>query len=279
MKRVYNPFSLKSAEIIEIKKENADTKTYTIKYIDKNDFEHDFDPGKFVMISILGFGEAPFSFSSTLKNKAFKTTIRNVGDLTKRMNCMKKGDYVGLRGPYGRGWPMKECEGKDILIVSGGIGLAPFKPVINYIGEARNRYGHIEVLYGAKTPDNMIFVDEFDGWKCVKDLKLRLTVDSVPDKIAWDHDVGVVPLLLDKVEIQPGNSVVMTCGPEIMMHFVVQSLLARGFDDEQIYISLERRMKCGIAQCGHCMIGMKYVCRDGPVFPYSEVKGLPDLTV
>jgi NAD(P)H-flavin reductase len=274
-----SPFRPEPARLIDVKSENADTKTYTLKYEKVEKFREGFEPGRFVMISIPGFGEAPFSLSGIVGESAFETTVRKVGNLTRRMDAMKAGEVLGVRGPYGRGWPMREAEYKDVLIVAGGIGIAPLKPVIECIERRRERYGRVEVLYGAKTPDNMIFTDEFDRWRRIMDFELKLTVDSVPDMMAWKHNVGVVPLLLKDVKVQPENTVVMTCGPEIMMHFVVQSLLARGFDQESIYVSLERRMKCGVAQCGHCMIGMKYVCRDGPVFPYSELKGLPDLVV
>lgn len=274
-----SPFQLEPARLIEVKRENVDTKTYTLKYEEAGRFREGFDPGRFVMISIHGFGEAPFSLSGLLGEGMFETTVRKVGNLTGRMDTMKVGELVGVRGPYGRGWPIREAEYKDVLIVAGGIGIAPLKPVIEHIERNRERYGHVEVLYGAKTPDNMIFIEQFDRWRKIKDFDLKLTVDSVPDRVAWKHSVGVVPLLLKDVKAQPENTVVLTCGPEIMMHFVVQSLLARGFDQESVYVSLERRMKCGLAQCGHCMIGMKYVCRDGPVFSYSELKGLPDLTL
>lgn len=274
-----SPFRPEPARLIGIKIENADTKTYTLKYEGGGGVRGGFEPGRFVMISIHGFGEAPFSLSGIVGEGVFETTVRKVGNLTGRMDRMKVGEVVGVRGPYGRGWPMDEAEGKDVLIVAGGIGIAPLKPVIERVEKSRERYGRVEVLYGAKTPENMIFTEEFDRWRRIMDFDLKLTVDDVSDRVAWRHSVGVVPLLLKDVKVQPENTVVMTCGPEVMMHFVVQSLLARGFDPESIYVSLERRMKCGVAQCGHCMIGMKYVCRDGPVFPYSELKGLPDLIV
>ncbi|MGC8962262.1 MAG: FAD/NAD(P)-binding protein, partial [Candidatus Bathyarchaeia archaeon] len=209
----------------------------------------------------------------------FDTTIRRVGRLTSYLDRLSEGDRVGVRGPYGRGWPLEKSESKDILLIAGGIGLAPLKPVISYIAQNRSKYGLLEILYGAKTPDELIFIEEYEGWRKMESTILRLTVDTVPRGVIWDYNVGLVPILIEDVEVKPEGSVVMVCGPEVMMHFVVKALISRGFGEDQIHLSLERRMKCGVGQCGHCQIGSKYVCRDGPVFSYEEIMGLPDVNI
>jgi len=275
-----NPYRTASAVITKIRKETKDTKTYTLKYIDPVGKDQTaFQPGQFIMISIFGYGEAPFSLSSFDDNAAFEITVRKVGSLTTGLDTCKEGDRAGVRGPYGRGWPLREAEAKDMLIVAGGIGMAPLKPVIQHIAGNRSQYRKLEILYGARTLDDMLFVDEFSSWRRIKDTNLLLTVDSIPEGVVWDHKIGVVPMLFNDMETSASNSIVMTCGPEIMMHFVARDLLSRGFREDQVFVSLERRMKCGIAQCGHCQIGAKYVCKDGPIFPYSELIGLPDLRI
>ena len=275
-----SPYKLTSALITKVKKETKDTKTFTLKYFDSTDKEQEpIQPGQFIMISIFGYGEAPFSLSSLNDDTTFETTIRRVGNLTNYLFNCKEGFKVGIRGPYGRGWPIQEAKGKDILIVAGGIGLAPLKPVIEHIQKNRENYGKLEILYGAKTPDDMIHFEDFKAWRKIENTRLLLTVDTVPKGLPWDEKVGVVPILFNHMETTPNNTAVLICGPEIMMHFVIHDLLSRGFIESQLFVSLERRMKCGIAQCGHCQIGSKYVCKDGPVFPYSELIGLPDLAL
>jgi len=275
-----DPYKLNECIIKKIKPETKDTNTYTLSLSNSSYIsEEEFKPGRFILLSIFGFGEAAFSLSSLMQNGTFETTIRKVGNFTQKLHSFKEGDKLYMRGPYGEGWPLDKAEGKDVLLVAGGIGLAPLKPVILHIAKNRSKYGRLEILYGARTPNDMIFTNEFDTWRKIPNSILRLTVDTVPRGIKWGYKVGVVPILFEDMETTPDNAIVMTCGPEIMMHFVVKGLTAKGFSEDQIYVSLERRMKCGIAQCGHCQIGKKYVCKDGPVFAYSEIKGLPDLTI
>ncbi|MBS7645459.1 MAG: FAD/NAD(P)-binding protein [Candidatus Bathyarchaeia archaeon] len=276
-----NPYRPIPARIDRIVRVRRDVKTYTLSLLNAEDEAFQpVEPGQFIMISVPGLGEAAFSVSSwNSEGRVFDTTIRRVGRLTSYLDGLSEGDEVGVRGPYGRGWPLKESEGKDILLIAGGIGLAPLKPVISYIAHNRERYGLLEILYGARTPDELIFMDEYDAWRRIKDTILRLTVDMVPKGVIWDYNVGLVPILIEDVEVRPEGSEVMVCGPEVMMHFVVKALTSRGFSEDQIYLSLERRMKCGIGQCGHCQIGSKYVCRDGPVFSYAEIMGLPDVNI
>jgi len=276
-----DPYLSSIAEIVDVKRQSYDTKTYTICFLnDERRREFRATPGQFMMISVPGLGEAPFSLSSgPEKSDSFDTTIRAVGNVTGILDRYDVGARIGVRGPYGKGWPLEEAKGRDILIVAGGIGLAPLRPVLTTIQRNRNLFGNLEVLYGARTPADEMFVDEYEEWQRIEDTTLSLTVDSVPKGVTWPHRIGVVTTLFDDMRISPEDSIVMTCGPEIMMRFAARGLLARNFRRNQIYVSLERRMKCGMGHCGHCQIGPKFVCRDGPVFNYSDLEGLPDLAL
>lgn len=230
------------------------------------------------MVSLPGLGEAPFSLSSgPEKGDSFDSTIRAVGNLTKVLDQFAIGAKIGVRGPYGKAWPIEEAKGRNILLVAGGIGLAPLRPVIKTIQSNRNAFKHFEILYGTRTPTDEIFADEYDQWQRIPNTTMHLTVDSVPKGVLWPHSVGVVTALFDDMKTTPDDSIVMVCGPEIMMRFAAQGLAARNFRRDQIYLSLERRMKCGMGHCGHCQIGRMFVCRDGPVFNYLDLEGLPDL--
>ncbi len=276
-----DPYLPQKAVIEKIRKETIDTKTYSLRLLDEDRIAgFSVEPGQFIMISLFGIGEAPFSLSSTPNSDgSFNTTIRAVGNITSALDRLHEGAIIGVRGPYGHGWPIQSARGKDVLIIAGGIGLPPLRPVITKIAKERRDYGRLEILYGARMPDQMIFPYEYDDWRKIKETRLELTVDSVPPGSIWQYNVGVVTTLFNEMKTLPENSLVMTCGPEIMMRFVVRGLLAKKFTPDQIYVSLERRMKCGIAQCGHCQIGSKYVCKDGPVFRLSEIQGLPDLAL
>ncbi|MHA1594117.1 MAG: FAD/NAD(P)-binding protein [Candidatus Baldrarchaeia archaeon] len=276
-----NPYVPHPAVIKEIKTETRDTKTFRLEFLDENVKKaYQFKPGQFNMVGVFGVGEAPFSITSNPDEKEyFEHTIRAVGNVTNTIHKLKEGDILWVRGPYGRPWPIEEAKGKNILIVAGGLGLAPLRPVIYYIANHRDEFGYVEVLYGARTPLDMLYRSEMDEWRKIKDFTLRLTVDMVPEGVEWEHRVGVVTVLFEEMDSRPENTVVMVCGPEIMMHFVVKGLVERGFAKNQIYLSMERRMHCGIGKCGHCQIGSKFVCRDGPVFTFEEVEPLPDKIV
>lgn len=266
-----NPLLPQPAHIKEIKQQTYDTTTYTLELMDGAG-PLSFQPGQFNMITLFGIGEAPISLSSQpSRQESFDHTIRAVGNVTNAMTRLQPGASIGVRGPYGQGWPMDLAKEKDLLIVSGGIGLAPLRPVITEVFHQRKDFGNVEICYGARTPDDLLFTDEFDDWAAQDGTHFLLSADKVPEGASWDHNVGVVTTLFGQLQTKPEGSLVMTCGPEIMMKFVIIDLLTRGFQSEQIYVSLERRMNCGVGLCGHCQIGPKYVCRDGPVFPYSEI--------
>jgi NAD(P)H-flavin reductase len=273
-----DPYERELAEVLSIKEETSNTSTFELKFIEEEKQRgFSFIPGQFIIISFPGVGEAMFSIASSMSDgESFATTIRKVGRVTTKIHQLGAGDMVWVAGPYGNGWPMKQLEGKDVLIITGGIGLPSPRPVVIHIEEHREDFGFLEILYGTKTPLESIFEWEFEKWNKMPRTKLSLTVDYVPDGVKWEHSVGVVTTLFEEMVTKPRNSIVLICGPEVMMHFTVQDLLRRGFHDEQIYLSLERRMRCGIAQCGHCQLGPYFVCKDGPVFKYSDIRGLPD---
>lgn len=266
------------ARIVFKKKETYDTSTYGFQLKENPDFS--FLPGQFNMVGIPGVGEAPISFSSDPgeKNK-FEHTIRAVGRVTQTIARYKEGDGLQIRGPYGRGWPLEDAQGKNILVVAGGIGLAPLRGFLLQVWKDRNDFGKVVILYGARTPEDLLFREELPLWRKKPNTQLLLTVDEVPPRTRWEENRGVVTTLFDRMEVSPDNTLALVCGPEIMMRFVVVGLLQRGYPASNLYLSLERRMKCGVGQCGHCQIGPKYVCRDGPVFCYREIRSFPDTLI
>jgi len=268
-----NEYYSNLAVIKEIKEETYNTRTFVLEYSDSN-LAKDFSwvPGQFMMLSILGVGESAISISGVNSTSLINATIRNVGNVTNSIFALKKGDNLGMRGPYGTGWPLKKAEGKDIIIVAGGMGIAPLRGVINHIMNNRKDYGHFEIIYGAKTPEDMIFKYEIDKWKKIKNSNLHLTADEVPGDSPFQCKSGLVTSCFPTMKTHHRNAIVFVCGPEIMMRYAAKCLEIIGFADKQIYLSLERRMKCGIGKCGHCQIGLKYVCKDGPVFNYDDIK-------
>jgi sulfhydrogenase subunit gamma (sulfur reductase) len=231
-------------------------------------------PGQFCMVGYPGVGEAPISFSSIGQNGSFSHTIKAVGRVTQFLEGLKEGDYVFLRGPYGKGWPLKKAEGRDILLVAGGLGLAPMRPVIETILSKRTMFGDVTLIYGARNEKQVLFMEELRAWG--KGIKVLLTVDEVLHPRLWKHNTGLVTDLLIKSGIDPEDSIAFVCGPEIMMRFICRGLVMTGFLQSHLFVSMERRMKCGVGHCGHCQHYGLFVCRDGPVFSYDEVIGLPD---
>jgi NAD(P)H-flavin reductase len=275
-----NPYLPRGAVIQAVKQETYDTFTYTLSF--KEPLEqrlYRFSPGQFNMVSLAGYGDIPISLSSDSADRdSFSHTIRIVGSVTRAISRKAAGDILGIRGPFGSFWPRKYLKNKDVLIIAGGIGLAPLRPLILYLIQKRKDFRRIELLYGARSKQDLLFHAEFDTWKQAG-IDLLVTVDNVPEGSKWKGYIGVVTTLFDKIKALPPETIVLVCGPEIMMRFVVRGLLHLDFDEKQIYLSLERRMECGIGKCGRCQIGPKYVCLDGPVFSYAQVKNLPDLVV
>ena len=272
MKNEYIPFP---AVIEDVRRETFDTKTFRVRFQSEElagSFR--YKQGQFMEVSVLGQGEAPISITSSPSRKAFlEFTIRAAGKVTKSIHNLGKGDRLYLRGPYGTSFPFEEIKGKNIYFVSGGIGLAPLRSLINMVFDNRKDFKHIKLLYGAKTPDELCFKDELEAWKKMPDTEVWLTVDKPCD--GWGRRLGVVTKLWKDTRVHPENAVAIVCGPSIMMKFVVMELKNSGFPDKSIIMTLERYMKCGIGKCGHCNIGEKFVCVDGPVFNYEQVKQLP----
>lgn len=256
------------ATIKKIVTETPDTKTFYLEIDGK--LQEKPRPGQFTEIYVPGVGEVPVSICDCGDGKVIVQTIRSIGMVTEYLFKLKEGDKIGIRGPYGKGWPMEKLQGKDILIVSGGIGLAPLRGVIMEVMKNRKRYGKFTLLYGSRTPDLLLYRYEFESYRAIPNSEFLVTVDHPDEK--WRGNVGVVTTLISKAKIEPENTIALTCGPEIMMKFTVKALQEAGFRDNQVYLSLERRMKCGIGLCGHCQLGPYFVCKHGPVFPYWLIK-------
>jgi len=239
-----------------------------------------YEPGQFVEVSVFGVGEAPISISSPpQKSSSFELVVRRAGNVTSRLHSMRVGDRVGIRGPFGRGFDVKALEGRNLIFVAGGIGMVPVRSLICYVLDDKKRedYGMVTVLYGSKTPQDVLFMDEIKEWEKKSDVTVKLTVDTCPEGVCWDGCVGLVTSLFPQVRWKDvENTVAVVVGPPVMYKFVIKCLHTMGVRDENIYVSLERRMKCGVGKCGHCQINGVYVCKEGPVFNYSEIKDLPE---
>jgi len=229
-----------------------------------------FAPGQFNMLYAYGMGEVPISISGDpADSRRILHTIRAVGAVTKAMRGLKPGDLLGVRGPFGSHWPVDESAGSDIVIVAGGIGLAPLRPALYRLIAERERYGKVVLLYGARTPEDILFHRELKQWRAQFDLDVHVTVDRATAE--WRGNVGVVTTLLRKASFDPISTVAMVCGPEVMMRFAIVELQRRGIPSDNVFLSMERNMKCAVGFCGHCQYGPTFICRDGPVFPYSRI--------
>jgi sulfhydrogenase subunit gamma (sulfur reductase) len=247
---------------------------FTMELLDKGSLGN--EPGQFLEVSLFGIGEAPISISSSpsRSNGTFELCVRRVGDLTNALHQMEPGAILGVRGPFGNGFPVAKMKGKDVLFAAGGLGLAPLRSLINEVLDQRGSFGRVIILYGTKHPSEILFKDELAEWAEREDVEFHMTVDR-GDK-SWQGHVGVITTLFPRVTINPRDTVAATCGPPIMYRFVLMELLGKGIPETQIYLSLERRMKCGVGKCGHCQINELYCCQDGPVFRYADIKGLEE---
>lgn len=254
----------------KVGKETPDTYTLTLKPASLIG-GFDFLPGQFNMLYAGGVGEVPISISGDPSRPDILVhTVRAVGNVSRAICNLPKGAYLGVRGPYGAPWPVEEAKGHDVLIVAGGVGLAPLRPAIYYFLNHRMDYGKVELIYGARTFQDLLFKHELAAWRGRYDFGVYRTIDAAPE--TWRGTTGVVTRLIPRARYQTENTVALVCGPEIMMHFALLELQERGFAPEHIYISMERNMKCGIGLCGHCQWGPFFVCKDGPVFRYDKVK-------
>lgn len=254
------------------RRETADVFTFALEPIDPTDAPA-FRPGQFNMLYAFGVGDAPISISGDPESPdRIVHTIRAVGQTTRALCALERGDAVSIRGPFGTDWPLAAAAGKDLVIVAGGIGLAPLRPAIYEVLHHRERYRRAVLLYGARTPDDILFRRELEEWRGRFDLHVYVTVDRAASD--WRGYVGVVTNLIHRAPFDPSGSVAFICGPEVMMHFSAIELQAQGIPSESMFVSMERNMKCGCGFCGHCQLGPVFVCKDGPVFRYDHVPHL-----
>ncbi|MFP4176031.1 MAG: FAD/NAD(P)-binding protein [Planctomycetota bacterium] len=233
-------------------------------------------PGQFAQVSVPGIGEAPISISSSpSRNDGFEMVVRKMGNVTGAMHQLKDGDEVGIRGPYGTEFPVDDAmKGQDVLFIAGGIGLVPLRSAIQYVLDNRDNYGRVIILYGAKTPAERLFVQELLQWQQRDDVEYLDTVDRAGDR--WQGNTGVITTLMPKISIDPAEIRTVVCGPPVMYKFVLMELFEMDVPHENIFVSLERHMKCGVGKCGHCQINGVYVCQDGPVFNYADIEGFEE---
>lgn len=264
---VPRPFRLQ-----QVRRETHDTFTLELGPADGCE-DFCFRAGQFNMLYVFGVGEIPISISGDPANPRVLThTTREVGTVTRAMGKLRRGDVIGVRGPFGTSWQVEQAEGADVVIVAGGIGLAPLRPALYHLLAHRDRYGKIVLLYGTRTPGDILYRRELQRWRAQFDLEVHITVDRALS--GWRGNVGVVTSLIPRAPFDAHSSVALVCGPEIMMRFTVLELQRRGVPPSQIYVSMERNMKCGTGICGHCQLGPFFVCKDGPVFSYDKVQYL-----
>jgi len=262
------------ARIVEVREETPDTRTFSLKLRDgAGRPSFGFLPGQFLELSVFGIGEAPFCVaSSPTRPDSLQVTVRRTGRLTDALHQLGPGDEVGIRGPCGNGFDVGAARSRDLLFVAGGIGLPPLRSLIWNVLDERAEFGRVTILYGARTPSDLVYKDELEEWRRREDVEFLLTVDRAEP--GWSGNVGMVPILFEQTELRPESTLAYVCGPPIMIRFVIQDLCMRGFAEDRVISTLERMMQCGVGKCNHCAIGHRYVCRDGPVFSYAQMKEL-----
>jgi NAD(P)H-flavin reductase len=255
----------------KVRRETADTYTLDLTRPGGGAADFAFAPGQFNMLYAFGVGEVPISISGDPARPEILThTVRDVGRVSRAVCRLKKGEVLGVRGPYGAPWPVAEAPGNDVIIVAGGLGLAPLRPAVYHLLRERPAYGNIELIYGARTPEDLLYRQELERWRGRFDFRVHVTVDSAATD--WRGNVGVVTKLIGRARFDPPSTTALVCGPGVMMRFTVLELLGHGLQPEQIFVSMERNMKCGIGLCGHCQWGPFFICKDGPVFRFDRIK-------
>ena len=267
---LYQPIN---SEIVDIIDESPTIKSFIV--VPEEDFK--FETGQFVEMTLPGVGEAPFTPSSSpAVTDKMEITIMKAGRVTALLHDCEKGQKVGIRGPYGRGYPVDDYVGKDVYIVGGGVGLAPIRSLFLTLVDRIGDFKSVVCRFGARTPADFIYKNTlFDSWQKIDGVNIKLTVDQADEQ--WNGNVGVVTTILSPDDVDIRNSVAVVCGPPIMMKFATLKLLEFGYGPEQIYLSMEKNMSCGFGKCGHCMLGQYYVCKDGPVFTYDQIKNYPNI--
>ncbi|MCS6951719.1 MAG: FAD/NAD(P)-binding protein [Bryobacteraceae bacterium] len=259
-----------ASRVIAVERETRDTFTFTVAAPGGGS---GFAPGQFSMLSVFGVGEAPISISGDPgEPDRLVYTVRSVGPVTQALVTRRPGEWIGVRGPFGASWPLAALRGKDILIVAGGIGLAPLRPAVYYVLRRRGDYGRLVLLYGARSPQDMLYRKQLSAWSYLPDTQILTTVDY--GGLSWRGHVGVVTTLFRYARFDAQRTAALVCGPEVMMRFVLRELETRGMALSDVYVSMERNMKCAVGFCGHCQLGPHFVCKDGPVFPAARVKRL-----
>jgi NAD(P)H-flavin reductase len=259
------------AEIVETHSFGPKIRRYGLRLLDRGARPRfDFVPGQFNMVYVPGVGEVAISISSDPEDEVLEHTIRIVGRTTRVIDGLDVGDVLGLRGPYGNGWPLQEARWKDVLVVTGGLGCAPVTGAIDYMFRRRRNYGRLTIVHGVKKPADLVHGERFEAWRREPDTRVLLTTDE-PDR-AWRDRSGVVTELFHEIEFDPSRTLLLMCGPEVMMRYVVRNLRGRGLPDERIFLSVERNMKCAVGLCGHCQLGPEFVCKDGPIFRLSKIE-------
>ncbi|ARB93721.1 FAD/NAD(P)-binding protein [Legionella longbeachae] len=270
----FDPYLPLEAIIVERTQESATIFSLHLRFLDP---EHHnqflFYPGQFNMLYLYGVGEVAISIVSDPEKKETLThTIRAIGRVTKALQKLQPGDRIGIRGPFGRGWPLEQTQGKDIIVLTGGLGCAPSVSIVHYILARRENYGHLSILQGVKHSDDFIFRKQYEIWQQSPNTIIHIAADQAGPK--WPWATGYITDMINKINLTPHNTAVMMCGPEMMMNTAVKLLTQKGISEHDIYLSMERNMECGIGQCGHCQYGGFFICKDGPIFAYSEIKEL-----
>lgn len=273
-----NPYLPHTARIIRILPQMADHQLFQIRFEDEEIVKSfTYRPGQFVMLSVIGTGEAPFSISSSpTRPGIIGLCVRRIGQVTDALFKLPPNAMVGVRGPYGNGFPVEQLEGNNLLLVAGGLGMAPLRSLLGYALDNRSNFKDVILMYGARNPDEMLFKYELLNLIDRADVKCLLTVDRDESGI-WKAHTGVVTKLFDHVEINPAQTYAAICGPDVMFKFVLDKLLQRNLPKDKILMSLERNMQCGVGKCGHCVVGYKYTCLDGPIFTYWDAINLPEM--
>ncbi|MFH0731612.1 MAG: FAD/NAD(P)-binding protein [Candidatus Omnitrophota bacterium] len=272
MNKINNPYRPIKTEVLDVITETPTIRTLKLKPVEQITFA----AGQFIELTIPGVGEAPFTPSSRPAVKdTMEVSIMKVGKVTEKIHQLKKGDMVGLRGPFGKGYPLDDFKGKEILVIGGGCGFAPLRSLMYALFDRSKDFKKLFFRGGCRTSKELVYKDETQSWHTRSDLNIKLTVDSGDE--TWKGNVGLVTSILDDVDMDYSKGVAIICGPPIMMKFATKKALEMGFKEENIYLSMEKNMSCGIGKCGHCRIGIYYACKDGPVFQYSRIKTFSEI--
>lgn len=268
---IANPWQSDAAIVREAIAEAPGVTTLHLSFVDVDRaVGFSFRPGQFGMLYLPGIGEVPLGISGFCpEDQTWSFTVRSAGNVTRALSVLRAGDTLGLRGPFGSAWPLDLCRGREVILVAGGLGLPPLRPVIHELIGNRQTYGRVTLIYGSRTPDTLIYAREYEEWSHAQ-IDVQTTVDRA--ELSWTGNVGVVPLLLDRLQpLAAERTIVFTCGPEVMMRYTVRSAVARGIPVEHVWISTERNMQCAIGLCGHCQLGPEFICKAGPVFRYDRI--------